>query len=109
MCGNKGYRIEDFNDKTIKHMDSFMRNFFQDLKIEPIKITSSVTRFEHDDSDFTSWVLYYGKNMYSTMQEDKQKLLNIVFKNKPVFSVTGNGYGTGLSIGLNLGEKYDDL
>lgn len=73
-----------------------------DIKAE---LKLSCTRYEYDDSDNTSWVLLYGKKT-SQIQIDRGKLMDIECDGQKVFNVSGNGYGTGLSIMLNYNKRF---
>lgn len=66
----------------------------------------SVTRYAYDSSDNVNWVLLYGEDK-ERLEQDKQKLENIKYKEDPVFNITGNGYGTGFSVGLNINKYYN--
>ncbi len=85
-----------------------MQNKFKKLGLNYLKIIPSITRYEYDDSDFVSWHLYYGDISNNIINNDKEILLSILDKlGRPVFNVSGNGYGTGLSIMLPLGKRFD--
>lgn len=102
----KTYRIEEFLAKA-DSIDVSARTIFRELGIAPLLISSSVTRIEYDDSDFTAWTLFYGLNKTKEMKKDTLLLLDMKVGEKPIFSVSGNGFGTGLSITSNLASKYD--
>ncbi len=104
----KKYRIEEFFD-NVTSIDQAALSIFRKLNINPISISSSVTRKQFDDSDFTAWTLFYGLNKTKEMKEDTLLLLDLKVGEKSIFNVSGNGFGTGLSITSNLVSKYDKL
>jgi len=96
------YKIQKlYNLKFEDNLSSFVLNLFKDQKIEPKHINCHNTRFAYDNSDFTSFVLIY-ENRVDLMKKNKNKLNSILYKEKPIFSVSGNGWGTGLSVTLNI-------
>lgn len=99
------YRIEDVYGHII-NMDEFIKVKFSELNLTFNNIVSSITRRPYDPTDFTCWILSYS-NIYD-MKNDKEKLLNIVDSiDKPIFNVSGNGYGTGLCVMLPLSKNFD--
>lgn len=106
LFNRRNYRIEEYL-KNVKSIDNSARKLFKNLNLRFLKITSSVTRYEYDDSDFTAWTLFYGVGKGKEMKEDILSLLDLKVGEKPIFSVSGNGFGTGISITSNLASKYD--
>lgn len=102
----KKYRIEEFL-VNLTNIDLGARIIFRDLGLSPLLISPSVTREEYDSSDFTAWTLFYGQNKTKEMKKDTLLLLAIEIGKKPIFNVSGNGFGTGLLITSNLASKYD--
>ena len=101
----KKYRIEEYLDNVTSINESVIE-LFRSLNINPSIIFPSV-KSGLNDSDFTAWSLFYGADKAKEIKEDIIKLLEIKVKDKPIFSVSGNGFGTGLSVTSNLGTKYD--
>lgn len=101
----KDYRFEQIKP-NIKNLDKGFKKFLVENDITPEWIKSSCTRYEYDDSDYTAWHLFYGENK-EQMGKDREILSSVIFKDKQVFNVSGNGWGTGLSVMLNLSSNHD--
>jgi hypothetical protein len=101
----KTYRFEQIKP-NIKNLNRSFNKFLSDNKITPEWIKPLSTKKAYDDSDFTSWHLFYG-NKKEQMKVDKDLLSSFIYKDKPVFNISGNGWGTGLSIMLTLSSNHD--
>lgn len=101
----KQYRFEQIKPKVI-HISTGFKEFLKENGIKPLKIFEGSTRYAYDSSDFTSWHLFFGEDK-EKLKEARTILASFEYKDKPIFSVTGNGWGTGLSIMLNLSSNYD--
>lgn len=101
----KTYRFEEIKPK-VKHLSTGFKKFIKENEIEPEWIKEISTRHAYDNSDFTSWHLFFGENK-EKINEARTKLASFIYKDKPVFNVSGNGWGTGLTIMLNLSSNYD--
>ena len=97
MIYPKFYLFESKYTKR-KHFTSGFKKLLDELNIVA-ELGMSCTRYEYDCSYNTSWWLYYGDNR-NQLNIDREKLLSIKYMEQQVFSVGGNGYGTGLSIKL---------
>ena len=101
----KTYRFEEIKP-NVKNLNRSFNKFLLDNKISPEWIKTGSTRYAYDDSDFTSWHLFYGDKR-EQMKIAKELLSSFIHKDKPVFNVSGNGWGTGLSIMLALSSNHD--
>ena len=99
------YRFEQIKP-NIENLNRSFNEFLSDNKITPEWIKASMTKKAYDNSDFTSWHLFYGDKK-EQMKVAKDLLSSFIYKDKPVFNVSGNGWGTGLSIMLTLSSNHD--
>ncbi len=86
---------------------NFTKGFLKlckDLKVKA-DIRFSCTRYAYDSSDNTAWVLLFGGDK-KELERVRSLLYDIEYDNQKVFNVSGNGYGTGLSIMLNYNKFY---
>jgi hypothetical protein len=106
MENPKFYLFESKYPKRV-HFTTGFKKLLSDLKIEG-DLYKSVTRYEYDNSDNTAWVLYYGesKEARNRVIEVRNILHSIEYRKQKVFNVSGNGYGTGVSIMLNYNNFY---
>ncbi len=102
---NKTYRFEEIKPR-IKYLSKNFKKLLKENDIKPEITRALSTRYAYDNSDFTSWILYFGENK-EKMNEARTKLASFIYEDKPVFNISGNGWGTGLTIMLNLSSKYD--
>lgn len=95
---NTEYNYYYFQDKypKYKNFDKGFRELFKDVS----DIRSGITRFEYDDADYTNWTLIFGEDK-EKLKEVEQRLEDIKIRNNKVFNISGNGWGTGLSVMLN--------
>ena len=98
------YLFESLYPKR-KHYTKGFRKLLKELNINPKNIYNSCTRDPYNNSDNTAWILFYGSNKEQLII-DKGKLNDIEFNGQKVFNVSGNGFGTGLSILLNYNKCY---
>lgn len=78
------------------------------LKFKGIKTGS--TRYPYDNSDYSSWVLDYTDVSHKEIKADMRKLESIKIFGKSIFNVSGNGYGTGISLMMkNIIFKPSDV
>ena len=79
----------------------------KELKINA-DIRSFCTRRAYDNSDYTGWSLLFrtkqGTSPQKELERVKELLNNIEYKDQKVFNVSGNGWGTGLSVMLNINK-----
>jgi hypothetical protein len=101
----KTYRFEEINS-NMENLNKSFKDFLLENGITPEWIKETMTRYEYNDSDFIGWHLFYGDKK-EQIKVDKDLLLSFIYKEKSVFNVSGNGWGTGLSIMLNLSSNYD--
>lgn len=101
----KTYRFEEIKPR-VKHLSKAFKRFIKGSGLEPIWVKEISTRYAFDDSDFTSWHLFFGEDRIK-IDEARVILTSFIYKDKPIFSVSGNGWGTGLSVMLNLSSKFD--
>lgn len=95
------YRLQKlYNLDYEDSLYDFITELFDKNNLKFKTLSAHCTKYEYDDSDFTAFVLFYGEDDYS-MQRDKDILNSITYEDKPVFGVSGNGWGTGLSVTLN--------
>jgi hypothetical protein len=96
---------EYFKDTRIEDYGVFMKALFKELKLSYDELRS----FPKDKpyEVYSHWTLLYKESDYNTIKKDMTKLNKIEFLNKPIFIVSGNGYGTGISVNLNLSSQYD--
>lgn len=87
-----------------KHFTSGFLKLCKELKIGA-DIKLSCNRYEYDDSDNTAWILFFGENK-KELEKTREHLQNIEYNNQKVFNVSGNGYGTGLSVMLNYNKFW---
>lgn len=97
----KYYRLEQYLGNVVNINESALE-LFRELGLKYGFINCTVTREAYNDSDFTAWVLVYGKFKEKEMKQDLSILLNLKVDDKPVFSVCSNGFGTGLSVTSNI-------
>lgn len=86
------------------HYTSGFKKLLKDLKVD-CDLRLSCTRDAYDDSDNTAWILLFGKNRQE-LDRVRDLLLKVEYRKQKVFSVSGNGYGTGLSVMLNYNKEY---
>lgn len=86
-------------------VDDFVYGLFDSLSLKPHLINSHMTKKKYDSSDFVAWVLLYGDDR-ELLKKDMDILNNVYLGNElinyKVFSVSGNGYGNGISLMFNL-------
>lgn len=104
MRKSKIYLFESKYPKRT-HFTTGFKKLLKELKIKA-DLRLSVTRYAYDSSDNTNWVLFYGEDS-EHLKQDKQKLENIKYRGDSIFNITGNGYGTGFSVGLNMNKHYN--
>ena len=73
-----------------------------DIKCE---IKASCTRYAYDNSDNTVWILFFGNDNEARIKAT-ELLLEIEYDEQKVFNVSGNGYGTGLTVMLKFNKFY---
>ena len=99
----KFYLFESKYPKRINFTEGF-KKLLKDLKID-CDLHLSATRYAYDSSDNTAWVLFFGENK-KELEKTRELLNNIEYDNQKVFNVSGNGWGTGLSVMLNYNKFY---
>lgn len=99
------YRFHEIKPKA-KTISRDLLKYFKELNLQPLNIRPHMICQFNGKDDSPACILYYGENR-SQIKIDKDKLSSVVYKGKPVFNVSGNGWGTGLSIMLNLSSEYD--
>ena len=63
------------------------------------------TRYEYDSSDYIAWVIFPINNK-EELKKIRDILLSIEYQEQKLFNVSGNGWGTGLSVMLNYNKYY---
>lgn len=87
---------------------NFTKGFIKlckDLNINS-EVKTSITRYAYDNSDNTAWILNFGEDK-KELNSAKDKLNSIEYREQKVFNVSGNGFGTGLSIMLNYNKYWN--
>lgn len=87
-----------------KNYTKGFKKLLEDLKIS-CGLIPSCTRYAYDNSDNTDWVLFFGDEK-ENLNKVKEQLRDIEYDGQKVFNVSGNGYGTGLSVMLNYNKFY---
>lgn len=87
-----------------KNFTQGFKKLLRDLKIN-CDLRLSATRYAYDSSDNTAWVLFFGENK-KELEKARELLQNIEYNSQKVFNISGNGYGTGLSVLLNYNKFY---
>jgi hypothetical protein len=99
----KFYLFESKYPRRKNFTEGFLK-LCKDLKVKA-NITLSITRYAYDSSDNTAWVLFFGDDI-KELERVREQLYNIEYNNQKVFNISGNGYGTGLSVMLNYNKFY---
>lgn len=99
----KFYLFESKFPKRTNFTEGFIKLCKElDIKYE-IKV--SCTRYAYDNSDNTVWILFFGDDIEERIKAT-ELLLNVEYDEQKVFSVSGNGYGTGLTVMLKFNKFY---